>query len=225
MSSKKLKDLKNTIDALPQKPSKENQINDPISVESKVVNRLSQKSATTYFDSVLNQLPITLYWMDVKGKLLFCNPNQVKAFGLDNLSDILGKDIFDIAKMLGWDKSIPLNIRKNDIEIMKTGAMKQFEEKIIINGEEKIFLSYKTPFFGVDGEISGVCGIAFDITERKRIEDSLREEVKVAKLAAELRCEFIRHLEESVKSQYQVINRLIELSRERELEAVKANSG
>ena len=42
-------------------------------------------------------------------------------------------------------------------------------------GQVRTFLSFKFPLYGANGELYGLCGIATDITERKRTQDALTQ--------------------------------------------------
>ena len=61
---------------------------------------------------------------------------------------------------------------------METGVAVEVEEVIPKPGGDRLFLVHKFPLRGADGEIGGICGIAFDITERKAREDAMRDKVE-----------------------------------------------
>jgi PAS domain S-box-containing protein len=65
----------------------------------------------------------------------------------------------------------------SDREVLDTGRTVQSEERIAMNGRERSYLIQKFPLRDEDG-ISGVCGIAIDMTERNEREDALRSKVE-----------------------------------------------
>ncbi len=65
--------------------------------------------------------------------------------------------------------------RKNDRLVIETGATIEVEETLEAPEGIKYFISIKFPLVGDDGTITGLCGIITDITDRKRVEEALRE--------------------------------------------------
>lgn len=62
----------------------------------------------------------------------------------------------------------------NDKLVLARGQASEFEEALILNGREYVFISNKFPLFDADGTLCGVCGISTDITRRVRVESALR---------------------------------------------------
>jgi two-component system, cell cycle sensor histidine kinase and response regulator CckA len=65
-------------------------------------------------------------------------------------------------------------IQIKDRELMSSGVDQLVEEKLIIDGEWRTFLSSKTAYRDRDGAIAGMIGIAHDITDRVRAGQQLR---------------------------------------------------
>jgi PAS domain S-box-containing protein len=83
--------------------------------------------------------------------------------------DVVGRTATEI---FGPDTAAALE--RHDREVMAAGKALTFEEIIPVDGVERTFLSSKSPYFGGDGTIAGVIGLARDITERKRGEERQR---------------------------------------------------
>lgn len=126
-----------------------------------------------YLNNILTLLPEHIYWMDLDGKIVGCNEQQAKSFGLSSANELIGMNIYDVAKLLGWDDSIPNKIRENDIAIMATGKPMIAEEPVVLEGKKKIFLSHKSPLRNKNGKIIGVIGVATDITEMKASQEKI----------------------------------------------------
>ena len=87
---------------------------------------------------------------------------------------------------------------KTDMELFDAGSAKElcgFDDRVLggavadtlltvpIRGEKRYFHTIKVPLMGAEGQITGICGIARDITERKLTEQALVEnEEKYRKL-------------------------------------------
>jgi PAS domain S-box-containing protein len=65
--------------------------------------------------------------------------------------------------------------RATDELVLRTGHPVEQEDVVPCDGEDRVFLTVKFPLREEGGEISAVCGIANDITDRRRREDELRD--------------------------------------------------
>jgi len=124
-----------------------------------------------YLNNILTLLPGHIYWMDKEGKIIGCNEQQAQSFGLPSSEKLIGMNIYDVAKLLKWDKKIPDEIHQNDIKVMTAGEPILIEEKVILKGKEKTFLSRKSPLRDAKNQIIGIIGIATDITELKEMQE------------------------------------------------------
>lgn len=129
----------------------------------------TQQSATShnYLNNIFTRLPEHIYWMDLEGKILFCNEQQAKSLGFSSANELIGMNIYDIAKLLNWHENILRAIRNNDIEIITTEKPKIVEELVILQGKERTFLSHKTPLHDENKKVIGIIGVTTDITEMK----------------------------------------------------------
>ncbi len=82
-----------------------------------------------------------------------------------------------------WPAATARQIRAHDRQVMEAGEARSFEATLPVAGSTRVFLSTKTPYRDADGRVVGLIGISRDITERKRIEQALREsEERVARI-------------------------------------------
>jgi PAS domain S-box-containing protein len=65
-------------------------------------------------------------------------------------------------------------LRHNDLRVIEERRAIDFEETVETEQGRRIYLSHKFPLFDAAGHAYAVCGIATDITHRKRSEDALR---------------------------------------------------
>ena len=62
----------------------------------------------------------------------------------------------------------------NDRAVLASRQPLQVEERIMLHGEPRTYLSVKFPLYDSAGDVAGVCGISTDITASKQIEAELR---------------------------------------------------
>jgi two-component system, cell cycle response regulator len=90
-------------------------------------------------------------------------------FGLRR--DVIGKNVFEVYPFL------PGKVQAEYESVFQTGTPLKTEESLLINGEIMITETKKIPIFE-DGKVTKVITIIHDITERKHIEEALRESEK-----------------------------------------------
>jgi PAS domain S-box-containing protein len=130
--------------------------------------------------------PDLIYLKDTDGRYVYANPAYAAALGMMP-EDILNRRPVDILS-----PSTALSIAASDAEVMRTGLSHQFEEPLPHAGENRVYLTSKTPWLDPSGKLRGVSGISRDITQRKALEESVRESDDrkgrfIAVLAHELR--------------------------------------
>ncbi|MDB9526456.1 EAL domain-containing protein [Oscillatoria sp. CS-180] len=122
------------------------------------------------FHAFMNNTAAVAFMKDVEGKYVYTNREMHRMFSTSH-DDINGKTDFD------WlPKNIARAVRASDIKVLNTGQkLQQIEMVPTPDGEEHHWLVYKFPFVDDHGE-SHVGGVAFDVTEQKRLETQLSKE-------------------------------------------------
>ena len=111
-----------------------------------------------------------IYFKDTNGFYRRCNKLSEKLIGLTEAEQI-GKTDFDF-----FDPDKAAAIRTIDQQILSSGQEHCVEEWVTFpGGETLLFESRKTPVFDHNHNIIGILGISHDITERRQIEETLRE--------------------------------------------------
>ncbi|HEY9069411.1 MAG TPA: PAS domain S-box protein [Candidatus Ozemobacteraceae bacterium] len=64
--------------------------------------------------------------------------------------------------------------RHNDLEVMDSGQARESEERLDTPRGQRYFLSIKFPLRNNAGEVTGVCGMATEITDRRNVIEALR---------------------------------------------------
>ncbi|MBN1684437.1 MAG: PAS domain-containing protein [Gammaproteobacteria bacterium] len=138
--------------------------------ECKDIKEIAQDTVD-YLMNILNIIPANLYWKDKEGHYLGCNNKILELYGFTTPEQILGKIYEDL-----MDKETAIRLRKLDQNIMKSGQVKILEEIGYDSyGNEAFYLSHKAPLRDKKGEVIGLLGISFDITERKKQEEELKQ--------------------------------------------------
>lgn len=119
--------------------------------------------------SLLDSIPDIIFFKDINGVYLGCNPSFAEFIGRPR-EEIIGKTDYDIL-----DKDIADLFRYNDKLMLAQKTPRHNEEWITyLDGRKKLIDTLKTPYWGPSGELIGVLGISRDITERKKMEADIK---------------------------------------------------
>jgi len=130
-----------------------------------------QRKSHVLLDAVLNSIPTRVYWKDRNSVFLGCNGPFARDAGYVKPSDIIGMD--DLA--MPWRDQAE-KVRADDRAIMTSGRRRLLyeESQTTALGKKVPLLTSKLPLRDDNGDIIGVIGVYFDITERKKAEKELR---------------------------------------------------
>ena len=147
-------------------------------------------------DFIISQMPAHVYWKNKEGIYLGCNDLQARNLGFNSSSEIIDKTDFDISK----DELAAKKFFDNDRRVMEQTEHEVVEEEIDLSGERRIVLSSKTALKNTKGEVIGLVGISFDITDRKQMEAALVEAKEVAETANHAKTEFIENMRHDIRT-------------------------
>ncbi len=122
--------------------------------------------------SVVENVPLRIFWKDRDLRFLGCNRLIAQDGGLSDPADVVGKTDFE----LSW-KAQAARYRADDKAVMESGIPKlDYEEPMnFLDGETRWLSTSKVPLLDASGGVIGILGVYQDITERRRMEDALRE--------------------------------------------------
>jgi PAS domain S-box-containing protein len=143
------------------------------------------RESESRFQTLATNAPAAIFIKNREGRYTLANPLACEALGWPEGAvgftdhDLLPGDVADA-------------LRQADEEVLSTGRALAREERVRRPGFDRVYLSVKFPLAGSHGEPVGVCGVAIDITDRKRAEEALHEADRrkdefLAVLAHELR--------------------------------------
>jgi PAS domain S-box-containing protein len=116
---------------------------------------------------ILENTTAVMYLKDTDCRYVFVNAEYERLFDVDT-EDLVGKYDTDI-----HPPDVAASVEANDRRVLETGAPIEVEEQIIVDGDERTYLSLKVPARDEAGTIEGVFGVSTEITERKERERQL----------------------------------------------------
>jgi PAS domain S-box-containing protein len=121
------------------------------------------------YQQILNLAPAVIYVKDHQGRYTFINRHFELLSGL-SANQVLGQTDHAL-----FPDEVADSVCNNDRKVLQSGTPLKIEELGPVDGKMHTFLSAKFPLYDEAGRITGICGISTDITDRKKIERSLKE--------------------------------------------------
>jgi PAS domain S-box-containing protein len=129
---------------------------------------------------IIDNSAAVIFVKDGEGRFLLANRafNELFHFTRD---EVIGKT----DDYLPIPRETPGTVRANDLAALREDRAIEFEETVTTHGVTHTFLSLKFPLHDAQGRPYATCGIATDISGRKRFEDQLRSNVSLLQATLE----------------------------------------
>jgi len=118
--------------------------------------------------TLLENLPQKIFFKDMNLVYVSCNENYARDLKIKS-NEIAGKTDHNF-----YPKELAEKYRADDKRIMKSGKTEDIEEEYIQDGQKVFVHTVKAPVKDEKGNVVGVLGIFWDITERNKVEATLR---------------------------------------------------
>jgi diguanylate cyclase (GGDEF)-like protein/PAS domain S-box-containing protein len=135
----------------------------------------SLQSSEQKLAAILDGVEAHIYIKDINYRYQYANRLVCQLFGKP-LADVIGREDSEFFDLITANK-----IRLNDKRVLVDGE-RVSKEEVNTSADGKLtsaFLSIKIPLRSADGKIYGLCGISYDITERKQSEYLLQKSQQI----------------------------------------------
>jgi len=128
------------------------------------------KNSRALYHSLVENLPVSVWRTDLEGRFTFGNQHLCDCLGVAQ-EDFLGRTFFDFFTTAAAEK-----FADDDRRVLETReALEDIEEFAMLAGKTGYQQTLKTPCYDADGQLVGVQGISWDVTERKQAEQERQE--------------------------------------------------
>jgi PAS domain S-box-containing protein len=118
---------------------------------------------------LIENVPQKIFLKDKDCIYISCNENYAQDLKIKP-NEISGRTDYDF-----YPKEFTEKYRADDKRIMEAGKTEELEEKYVQDGREIWVNTIKTPVKDEEGNLVGILGIFWDITERKKVEEALKQ--------------------------------------------------
>ncbi len=118
--------------------------------------------------AIADNVGIVFFLKDLTGRYLYINRQYEQLFHVTN-AQVQGKTDHDI-----FPQDLANAFVKNDLLVVQSGKSVEVEEQALQDDGIHTYISVKIPIRNAAGDIYAVCGVATDVTERRRAETDLR---------------------------------------------------
>ncbi len=119
--------------------------------------------------TLIDNLPDLIFFKDTEGRYILNNTSHLKSIGANKQEEALGKTTFDYNP-----PELAEQYHKDEMQIVQTGKALNNKRECALHkdtGEKRWHLTSKVPLFDKQGRVTGIVGIARDITEQKLAEE------------------------------------------------------
>ena len=158
--------------------------------------------------TIIDNVPDLIFLKDRHGRFINGNQALVDAVKADSIDDVIGKTDFDF-----WPPEMAANYVADDQMTMREGKplFNQQEKTSDADGNEMWLLTSKVPLFDDDGEVTGLVGIARDITKSIETNQQLSAAKDLADAANRAKSDFLANMSHEIRTPMNAIIGMTEL--------------
>jgi len=135
--------------------------------ENKKAENALKKNENKY-RTLIENLPQKIFLKDKNSVYISCNENYAKDLKIKP-EEIVGRTDFEF-----YPRKLAEKYRADDKKFLKSYKAEDIEEKYILNGKEFWVHTIKTPVKDEKGNVIGILGIFWDITEQKKLLEKIK---------------------------------------------------
>jgi PAS domain S-box-containing protein len=148
-------------------------------ITQKHLDETQLRESHNLLQTIINAVPMRVFWKDRDLKYLGCNPAFAADAGKRSPQEVVGRDDFE----MGWAAQAEA-YRADDQAVMRSQQSRlTYEEPQTTPTGEQLWLSTsKVPLRNTEGETIGVLGAYEDVTERRGVREQLASAIELSRV-------------------------------------------
>jgi PAS domain S-box-containing protein len=172
------------------------------------------RDSEALYHSLVETLPLNVFRKDLEGRFTFANRVFCQTLGR-SLDELRGQTDYDY-----YPADLAEKYRRDDRAVSSQRLTLDVVEEHCKPGGEIIYVQViKTPVYDSRGEVIGTQGIFWDVTDRKRAEEALRQAKEAAEASNRAKSEFLANVSHEIRTPMNGILGMTELALDTDLSA------
>ncbi|HVZ43129.1 MAG TPA: response regulator [Ramlibacter sp.] len=146
-------------------------------------------------DALINAIPYSIYYKSIEGVYLGCNDAFAQIAGVTP-AEVAGHTAIEL---FGPERGSTID-RADAALLASLETVRKEERMVYRNGTVRLMQTVKAPFWDREGQLIGIMGIGYDITEQRRFEQEIQSAKELAEEATQLKSDFLANMSHEIRT-------------------------